>query len=131
MISVIKKNTYHSPSKLLLPLSYAAIFGGTITLIGTSTNLLVNSFMIENGLEPLALFDFIYVGVPIAIFGAFSLLFISRFLPDIKTSHNIEEYFIEATVEEGSNLIGKSVTQNKLRKLEYLFLSEMERSSPP
>ncbi len=127
MISVIKKNTYHSPSKLLLPLSYAAIFGGTITLIGTSTNLLVNSFMIENGLEPLALFDFIYVGVPIAIVGAFSLLFISRFLPDIKTSFDIEEYFIEATVEEGSNLVGKSVTQNKLRKLEYLFLSEILR----
>ncbi len=127
MISVIKQNRYHSPSKLLLPLSFAAIFGGTITLIGTSTNLLVNSFMIENNLEPLKLFDFIYVGIPIAIAGALTLLFISRFLPDIKQKTKIENYFLEAKVEPDSKLIGKTISQNKLRNLEYLFLSEILR----
>ncbi len=128
MISVVKQNRYHSASKLLLPLSYAAIFGGTITLIGTSTNLLVNSFMIENNLEPLKLFDFIYVGIPIAIIGAFTLLLISRFLPDIKQTNKIENYFLEAKVQTGSKLIGKTVSQNNLRNLEYLFLSEIVRN---
>jgi len=127
MISIVKHNRFHAPSKLLLPLSYAAIFGGTITLIGTSTNLLVNSFMIENNLEPFQLFDFMYVGIPIALAGALTLLFISKFLPTIENSKEIEAYFIEAKVEHSSNLIGKTVSQNKLRNLEYLFLSEILR----
>ncbi len=51
MISVVNKNKFHAPSKLLLPLSYAAIFGGTITLIGTLTNLLINSFLMPYGYQ--------------------------------------------------------------------------------
>ncbi|WP_428025008.1 SLC13 family permease [Arcobacter sp.] len=128
MMSVVKQNKFHSPSKLLLPLSYAAIFGGTITLIGTSTNLLINSFMIENNITPLKLFDFVYVGIPIAFIGAFILLFIARFLPDIKSEKQIENYFLEAKVLKNSKLIGKSVLENKLRNLEYLFLSEILRN---
>ncbi len=104
MMSVVKQNKFHSPSKLLLPLSYAAIFGGTITLIGTSTNLLINSFMIENNITPLKLFDFVYVGIPIAFIGAFILLFIARFLPDIKSEKQIENYFLEAKVLKNSKL---------------------------
>ncbi|MGB5920509.1 SLC13 family permease [Arcobacter sp.] len=128
MMSVVKQNKFHSPSKLLLPLSFAAIFGGTITLIGTSTNLLINSFMIENNLTPLKIFDFIYVGIPIAFIGAFVLLFISRFLPDIKSEKEIENYFLEVKVLKSSKLIGKSILENKLRTLEYLFLSEILRN---
>lgn len=128
MMSVVKQNKFHSPSKLLLPLSYAAIFGGTITLIGTSTNLLINSFMIENNLIPLKLFDFIYVGIPIAIIGAFTLLFISKFLPDIKSEKEIKNYFLEVKVLKGSKIIGKSILENKLRNLEYLYLSEILRN---
>lgn len=127
MIGVINKNRFHAPSKLLLPLSYAAIFGGTITLIGTSTNLLVNSFMIQNNLEPLKLFDFIYVGIPIALLGALVLLFISQFLPNIIQKMQVQNYFIEAKVLSASKLIGKTVLENKLRNLEYLFLSEILR----
>jgi len=129
MISVVNKNKFHAPSKLLLPLSYAAIFGGTITLIGTSTNLLINSFMIENHLEPLALFDFIYVGIPIALLGAFALLFIARFLPNIKVDTQKQNYFIEAKVLNDSKLIGKTILDNHLRNLEYLFLSEILRDN--
>jgi di/tricarboxylate transporter len=129
MISVVNKNKFHAPSKLLLPLSYAAIFGGTITLIGTSTNLLINSFMIENHLEPLALFDFIYVGIPIALLGAFALLFIARFLPNIKVDTKKQNYFIEAKVLNNSKLIGKTILDNHLRNLEYLFLSEILREN--
>ncbi|RXJ68976.1 SLC13 family permease [Halarcobacter ebronensis] len=127
MISVIKKNRFHSPSKLLLPMSYAAIFGGTITLVGTSTNLIVNGFVIERGLEPLKLFDFIYVGIPIAIFGGLSLIIVSKFLPEIKNNEKKVEYFIEAKVDKNSKLIGKSILENKLRNLEYLYLSEIIR----
>ena len=129
MISVVNKNKFHAPSKLLLPLSYAAIFGGTITLIGTSTNLLINSFMIENHLEPLSLFDFIYVGIPIALFGAIALLYIARFLPDIKVDTQKQNYFIEAKVLNDSKLIGKTILDNHLRNLEYLFLSEILREN--
>ncbi len=129
MISVVNKNKFHAPSKLLLPLSYAAIFGGTITLIGTSTNLLINSFMIENHLEPLSLFDFIYVGIPIALLGAVALLYIARFLPNIKVNTQKQNYFIEAKVLNDSKLIGKTILDNHLRNLEYLFLSEILREN--
>ncbi len=128
LITVVKRNRYHAPSKFLLPLSYAAIFGGTITLVGTSTNLLVNSFMIENHLKPLELFDFVYVGIPIAVIGAFILLFISKFLPDIKQNESQENYFLEAVVLSDSKLIGRTVSSNKLRNLEFLFLSEILRN---
>lgn len=127
MISIINQNRYHLPSKLLLPLSYAAIFGGTITLIGTSTNLLINSFVIENNLEPLKLFDFIYVGIPIAIIGGLSLLLITRFLPNIARQKEQKDYFIQAKVLEDSKLVGHSIKENRLRNLEYLFLSEIIR----
>lgn len=131
MISVIKQNRFHAPSKLLLPLSYAAIFGGTITLVGTSTNLIVNGFVIERGLEPLKLFDFIYVGIPIAILGGLTLLIVSRFLPEVKKEEEKKEYFLEAKVDIKSKLIGKSIIQNNLRNLEHLFLSEIIRNNTP
>jgi len=129
MISVIQQNKFHAPSKLLLPLSYAAIFGGTITLVGTSTNLIVNGFVTERGLEPLNLFDFIYVGIPIAIFGGMTLLFVARFLPEIKNEAEKREYFIEAKVATTSKMIGKSILENKLRNLEHLFLNEVIRDN--
>jgi di/tricarboxylate transporter len=57
------------PSKLLIPLSYATILGGTITLIGTSTNLIVQGFLTERGLEGFHLFDFTIIGLPLTIGG--------------------------------------------------------------
>lgn len=128
LMSVIKQNKHHSPSKLLLSLSYAAIFGGTITLVGTSTNLIVNGFVLERGLPSLEMFDFVYVGIPIALVGAFVLVFITRFLPDYQSEVSFESYFIEAKVQADSSLIGKSIKENGLRNLEYLFLSEVLRS---
>ena len=127
MMSVVKQNRFHAPSKLLIPLSYAAIFGGVITLIGTSTNLIVNGLMIERGLEPLGLFDFVYVGVPIMVAGIGVLLLVVRFLPEYKHELKQESYFIEATIAPKSALIGKSIKDNGLRNLEYLFLTELVR----
>ncbi len=63
LIGAIKRNGNHPPSRLLIPLSYFAIFGGTLTLIGTSTNLIVNSFVMDAGLPSLGFFDFTLIGV--------------------------------------------------------------------
>ncbi|MBB1381358.1 SLC13 family permease, partial [Shewanella sp. SR41-2] len=69
LIGVVRRNQAHAPSKLLLPLNYAAILGGTLTLIGTSTNLIVNSFVENAGLEPLGFFEFSQVGALVVISG--------------------------------------------------------------
>lgn len=128
LISTVKNNKYHSPSKLLIPLSYFAILGGTLTLVGTSTNLLVNSFVISNGHESLKIFDFFYVGFFIAFFGLITLYFTKSFLPDNGLNNeNIEKHLIELKVSKDSKLISKSIKENKLRNLEYLFLVEIIR----
>lgn len=62
MLAPIRANNHHSPSRLLIPLSYAAILGGTLTLVGTSTNLIVNSMVIDLGLPELGFFDFTLIG---------------------------------------------------------------------
>jgi di/tricarboxylate transporter len=128
LMSVIKNNKHHLPSKLLIPLSYFAIFGGTMTLVGTSTNLIVNSFVIENGLPSLEMFDFFYVGAIITIVGTITLYVFSFLLPSYENTNNkIEEHLIQTEVLEHSSLIGKSIKDNKLRNLEYLFLLEITR----
>src|SRR5690606_30078653 len=72
-----------SPSKLMIPLSYAAILGGTCSLIGTSTNLVVSGLAVAEGLQPIRMFDITWVGLPCALGGAlFLLLLAPRLLPD-------------------------------------------------
>jgi len=129
MIGVLKRNQYHSPSKLLLPLSYAAILGGTLTLIGTSTNLIVNGFVVNAGLEPIGFFDFTIIGVAVVASGlAVITLFGSR-LPDRFTDKDAElPYLLEAVVSDDSKMVGKTVEQNRLRALQRLYLVEIERS---
>ncbi len=131
-----KKNNV-SPSKLLIPLSYAAILGGTATLIGTSTNLVVNG-MVEDqtvipGFNSLNIFDFTPVGLSMIIIGGIYLVFASnKLLPDRSDPlENIDlkkrEYVVEVKVGKGSHFHNKTVEQANLRNLKGLFLVEIIR----
>ncbi len=129
LMSSIKDNHNHPSSKLLIPLSYFAILGGTLTLVGTSTNLIVNSFVIQSGLPSLGIFDFIYVGIPILIVGSLAIVFISSsILPSLSAfNRDPKEYFVEAAIEADSSLVGKTVENAGLRNLGSLFLAQIFR----
>ncbi|MBC3766743.1 SLC13 family permease [Neptunicella marina] len=128
LIGPVKQNQHHAPSRLLIPLSYAAIFGGTLTLIGTSTNLIVDSFLIEHGHTGFNFWDFTLFGLIAGLASAVILFIFSSRLPDLQTTEKTyKDYFIETKVEADSELIGKSVEQNHLRNLPELFLAEIIR----
>lgn len=129
LLGPLSRQTHIAPSRVLLPLSYAAILGGVTTLVGTSTNLVVNSFMVSAGLPPMGLFDLAWVGVPAALacLGVMALTY--HRLP-ANTSPNAmatQRYFLEAAVAADSPLVGRSIEANQLRHLEGLFLLEIDR----
>lgn len=120
-------------SKLLLPLSYSAIFGGTLTLIGTSTNLVVNGLLQSQLHKPaLSLFAILPVGLVVLVIGSLWMgLFGWRLLPNgqglLQALEEEREYSIVMRVAEGSSLIGRSIASAKLRQLESGYLAEIER----
>ena len=122
-----------SASKVLMPLSMAAITGGMVTLIGTSTNLVVNGLAVESGLPALNMFTFLPVGLPILIAILTYIVFLSnRLLPDRTDAltdfrQHTREYLIETRVPETSSYVGRSLDDNKLRQLRGLFLLEIIR----
>ncbi|RJX72253.1 SLC13 family permease [Vibrio sinensis] len=129
LIGAIKRNQQHAPSKLLIPLSYAAILGGTLTLIGTSTNLIINSFVEDAGLPSLGFFTPTMIGLSVLFGGLLILIPLSYLLPNYDDqSQDDLPYFLEARVEAGSPLVGRSITENNLRALRKLFLAEVIRS---
>jgi len=120
-------------SKLMIPLSYAAIVGGTCTLIGTSTNLVVNGLLIdETGTEGLALFEIAWIGIPtvIAVL-TFTMLLGRWLLPEgAKTSTQFDDargYTVEMIVESDNNLVGRTIEDAGLRHLPGLYLMEIDR----
>lgn len=117
------------PSRVLLPLSYAAILGGITTLVGTSTNLVVNSLAVNAGLPAMGLFDLAWVGVPVAAACVLVLALTYDWLPahPASAAETTQPYFLEAWVANGSPLAGRSIEANQLRHLDGLFLLEIER----
>ena len=104
-----------APSKLLIPLSYMTVMGGMITLIGTSTNLLVDGVAREQGLAPFSLFEIAPLGIAVTLAGgAYLALFGDRLLPSrqsmgaLLTDRSRMKYFTEVAVPEGSSLIGRA-----------------------
>lgn len=128
-MSTVKNQSKLPPSRLLIPLSYASIWGGTLTLVGTSTNLVLNGLVIENGLPALSMFDFTAIGLPIFLGCMILLLIIApRALPSRAVdSSESKTYFLEAKVQSDAPLIGKSLLDNGFRNLVDLFLVEIIR----
>ena len=126
------KNNY-SPSKFLIPVSFAAILGGLCTLIGSSINLIVHGMMIDHGMPGLGFFEITPIGLPLALA---SLLFISfvghRLLPErkeplIELGEKTRKFVIELKITSAYEHIGKTVENAGLRHLKGLFLFQIER----
>lgn len=106
-----------SPSKLLIPLSYASMLGGTMTLIGTSTNLLVSALAQREGLPAFSMFEFTRLGLPVTVLGLAYMLIAGRWLlPARKTrqlteSYHLREYLTEIAVGQNSDLVGREVRE--------------------
>lgn len=126
------RTTGFAASKLLIPLSYAAILGGLCTLIGTSTNLVIAGMWADAGHPPLNFLAPARLGLPAAIVGSlFLLLFARRLLPDRSASSPVQvdprEYTVEMRVRAAGMLVGRTIEEAGLRSLPGLFLSEIHR----
>jgi len=122
-----------SPSQLLIPLSYASIFGGMCTLIGTSTNLVVNGLVqARYPGQGLHMFEITKIGIPCAAVGILYILVASRrLLPDRKSAETVfenpREFTLEMQIVPGSELAGKTIDSCGLRHLPGAFLAELMR----
>ncbi|WP_165967472.1 SLC13 family permease [Luteimonas aestuarii] len=127
--------TGQSPSKMLIPLSYAAQFGGVCTLVGTSTNLLVHSVAVQHGLSGFTLFEFTALGIWFVVVGTVYLMFSRRYLlpdygiPNADDDSHRGRYLTELHVPEKSSLIGKR--GNELLPLDSgdVYIIEIVRES--
>ncbi len=121
-------------SKLLIPLSYAAIMGGSLTLIGTSTNLLVDGVARAQGMEPFGIFEIMPVGLAVCAWGLIYMgLFGNKLLPNRDSMANMlsdrskMKFFTEAVIPPESNLIGREVLDVQLFKREGVRLIDVVR----
>ncbi|MEM6372488.1 MAG: SLC13 family permease [Pseudomonadota bacterium] len=121
-------------SRLLIPLSYAAIMGGSLTLIGTSTNLLVDGVARNQGLAPFGIFEILPIGLVVCVWGLiYMAIFAPRLLPDRDSMANMlsdrskMKFFTEAVIPPDSNLIGREVTGVQLFKREGVRLIDVIR----
>ncbi len=133
MITLAARHGF-KPSKLLIPLSYAAIFGGCCTLIGTSTNIIVSSTAKELGQAPISMFELAKVGVPMGLVGILYLMTYGRkVLPERETlaslleSTTSKQYLTEAVVVSGSPLIGKKIPETSLKSLPNARILDVTR----
>jgi di/tricarboxylate transporter len=128
LAGALRKNPHHSASQILLPISYAAILGGTLTLIGTSTNLIVSSFLEDVTGSGITFFAFLPVALPAALAGLVVMMMARSALPRApRDALPVNDFLIEMEVADDSRLIGKSIAANGLRDLGDLFLVEVVR----
>lgn len=122
-------------SKFLMPLAFASILGGTCTLIGTSTNVAVRGYLEQVGMQPIGFFELTPVGVLIVIVGiAYMLLVGSRLLPDnglaadLTQDYGLREYLSEILIKEGSPLVGQTLSDSDLGKLDFRVLKVLRKN---
>lgn len=134
ILSLAKRMNIAS-SKLLIPLSYASILGGTCTLIGTSTNLLASGILTQSGYQPIGMFELASIGLPLVLAGtAFLVFFGDRLLPhretltDILTEDERREFITEVFVRPNSKFIGKTIKDGGLSQYRPIRLIEIIRS---
>ncbi len=124
-----------SPSRVMLPMSFAVVIGGTISLLGTSTNLLASEVSKKLGFGAIDLFDFTAIGIPLWLLGGLYLIWASdRLLPDRGLSSNdlLSDltnggYFTDVLIPEGSELIGKSLHKSRLQRRFDVDVLELHR----
>jgi len=119
-------------SKLMIPLSYAAVLSGTVTMISTATNLLVNGMLISAKGHGMHMFELTWVGIPITIAGVLFVVAFNRWLlpdrrPAMEQFGDPREYSIEMLVEPKSPLAGKTIEAAGLRQLPNTYLAEIDR----
>ncbi|GAA3706766.1 SLC13 family permease [Oceanisphaera sediminis] len=131
LMGPIKRNKAIAPSRLLIPLSYAAILGGVLTLVGTSTNLIIDGLARNAGLPGFSFFDFTLVGAPVFVGGVLVLLLCYQLLPEngVAEQSKNAHYFTEIRLCSGAPMVGKTVAEAGLRQLEDLFLVELVRGT--
>ena len=123
-----------SAAPLLMPLSFAAILGGVVTSIGTSTNLVVSGLLVDRGQPPLGLFEISRVGAPVAVGGIALLVLVapvllrSRTGPMIDLKEQVREFSVDMRVVDDGPLVGLSVEEAGLRELQGVFLVRIERT---
>ena len=134
-VTIRLAHQYHmSPSKLLIPLSYAAIMGGTLTLVGTSTNLIVNAVYIENGGSPLGMFEFAKYGWITLLVGLIYVLWIApKILPSrtvtssLTQSYHMAGYLTEMKISEDSPLVGSTCQERNVNQSYDVIVLDIQR----
>lgn len=121
-------------SKLLMPLSFAAILGGLCTLIGTSTNLITHGMLQSHGYDGLSFFELAWLGVPCAAVGLTYLIFVSPKLTPARRDIRYEEerkreLLVEIEIEEGADVIGKTIEEVGLERFPGFYLSRINRNN--
>jgi di/tricarboxylate transporter len=134
VILSVTRDRGFSPSRFLMPLSFASLLGGMCTLIGTSTNIVVSTLAADHDLEPMRMFDFVPVGITIAFLGFVYLTVIApRFMPKRRKGRHLEEayhlrrYLTEIEILPGSHLADRTLEQSNLSELYDLDVLEIHR----
>ncbi len=129
VVSGLARKGNVSPSKLLMPVAFASILGGTITLIGTSTNVAVSGFIQREGMKPLGMFEMTPIGLIILVVGILYMMLVGiRFLPvhkleeDLAEGFTLRKYLSEILVLPGSPLVGQPIGESDLAILDFQVL---------